>query len=70
LAICGNDINVAKLADEFRVVVAQGMFAEAGPEHHLLTRDSGQKIRLPKDQANWPSHIHIAWHRNKKFRGT
>lgn len=57
------------LTDDYHVVVAQGTFAEAGPEHHLLARYHGQRIQLPNDKAIWPSLVHIAWHRNKKFKG-
>jgi putative restriction endonuclease len=57
------------LSDDYRVIVARGSFAEGGPEHHLLAQYNGQKIQLPNDQALWPSLLHIAWHRHKKFKG-
>src|SRR5208283_5238694 len=57
------------LSDDYRVIVAQGTFVEAGPEHHLLSQYNGQKIQLPSDKSFWPNLIHIAWHRNKKFKG-
>lgn len=58
------------LTDAYHVVVAQAAFAEAGPEQHLLARYNGQRILLPSDKSIWPSLIHLAWHRNKKFKGT
>jgi putative restriction endonuclease len=58
------------LTDDYHVVVAQANFAEAGPEHHLLARCHGRKIQLPSDEAIWPNLIHLAWHRNKRFKGT
>lgn len=57
------------LSDEYRVIVAQEKFAEAGPEQHLLHQYNGRKIGLPNDESMWPSLHHLAWHRNKKFRG-
>jgi putative restriction endonuclease len=57
------------LSDDYRVLVAVGTFAEAGPEQHLLAQYSGEKIQLPKDRSLWPSPLHIAWHRNQKFKG-
>ena len=58
------------LSDDYRVVVAQGAFAEAGPEHHSLALYQGKKINLPGQEAAWPSLVHIAWHRKKKFKGS
>lgn len=63
------DNGLWSLTDDYRVIVAHGEFAEAGPEQLLLGRYSGQRIQLPMDKTIWPSLIHIAWHRNKKFRG-
>jgi putative restriction endonuclease len=57
------------LTDNYHVVVAHSKFAEAGPEHHLLAHCHGQKIHLPDNEATWPSLIHLAWHRTKKFKG-
>jgi putative restriction endonuclease len=56
------------LSDDYRVMVALETFAEAGPEQHLLAPYHGQRIQLPKDESLWPNPVHIAWHRNKKFR--
>ena len=57
------------LSDDYRVIVAQGIFAEAGPGQTLLAPYHGQKVQLPGDQSLWPNLLHIAWHRNKKFKG-
>jgi putative restriction endonuclease len=57
------------LTDDYHVIVAQGTFAEAGPEHQLLRCYHGQRILLPNDKTIWPSLVNIAWHRNKKFKG-
>jgi putative restriction endonuclease len=56
------------LTDDYRVIVAVGAFAEAGPEHHLLGQYNGQRIQLPSDESLWPNPLHIAWHRNKRFK--
>jgi putative restriction endonuclease len=56
------------LTDDYRVIVAQGGFVEFGPEHHRLAQYNGHRIQLPKDNSLWPSLVHIAWHRNKKFK--
>ena len=58
------------LSDDYCVIVAQGSFTEAGPDQHLLARYNGQNIQLPSDHSLWPNLLHIAWHRNKKFKGT
>jgi putative restriction endonuclease len=57
------------LSDDYRVIVAQGTFTEAGPEKHLLAQYNGHKIQLPDDNSLWPSLLHVAWHRSKKFKG-
>jgi putative restriction endonuclease len=57
------------LSDDYRVIIAHGSFAEAGPAQHLLAQYSGQKIQLPSDPSLWPNLLHIAWHRKKKFKG-
>jgi putative restriction endonuclease len=57
------------LSDDYRVIVAVGAFAEAGPEQHLLARSDGQKIQLPSDRSLWPSLLHLAWHRERRFKG-
>ena len=75
LALCKNahwlfDNGLWTISDDYCVLVAQGTFAEAGPDQHLLARYNGQKIQLPSDHSIWPNLLHIAWHRNKKFKAT
>ena len=53
------------LTDDYRVIVAEGQFTEAGTTHKMLREYHGQNILLPADPAYWPSLIHIAWHRRK-----
>lgn len=63
------DSGLWTLSDDYRVIVAQGAFAEAGHEHQLLARYNGHKIQLPSDRELWPSFIHITWHRKNRFKG-
>jgi putative restriction endonuclease len=74
LALCKNahwlfDNGLWTLSDDYRVIVAEGHFDEAGPNELLLRTQHGQKILLPADPTLWPSPIHIAWHRTKRFKG-
>jgi putative restriction endonuclease len=74
LALCKNahwlfDNGLWTLTDDYKVIVAEGEFAEAGPEQKLLREYHGKKILLPKDLALRPNPIHIAWHRKKRFKG-
>jgi putative restriction endonuclease len=57
------------LGDDYKVIVAQSKFAEAGPGHHMLAQYSGQQILLPTETALWPNPLLTAWHRDKKFKG-
>jgi putative restriction endonuclease len=72
IALCKNahwlfDNGLWTLTDDYRVIVAEGMFAEAGLEQYLLVQYHGQKIMLPADVALHPKIMHIAWHRSNKF---
>lgn len=58
------------LTDDYKVIVATGRFADAGPDQKLLAEYHGHRLHLPNDPATWPSPIHIAWHRTKRFKGT
>ena len=74
LALCKNahwlfDNGLWTLTDDYKVIVAEGQFAEAGADQMLLSNYHGQKIHLPTNAAHWPSPVHIGWHRKKKFRG-
>lgn len=75
LALCKNahwlfDHGLWTLTDDYRVVVAEGHFSEAGTDQKLLSQYHGSKIHLPADPAVWPNRLHLAWHRSKKFKGT
>ena len=75
LALCKNahwlfDNGLWTLTDDYKVIVAEGRFAEDGPNQEQLLREyHGRKIHLPNDPAHWPNPVHIAWHRKKKFKG-
>ena len=58
------------LSDDYKVIVGQGNFAEAGPDHQLLAQYNGQRIQLPNDTGLWPNPLHLAWHRKTKFKGS
>jgi putative restriction endonuclease len=74
LALCKNahwlfDNGLWTLTDDYKVIVAEGQFAEHGPDQKLLRQYHGQKIHLPSNPAHWPNPLHIAWHRRKRFKG-
>jgi len=74
LALCKNahwlfDHGLWTLTDDYKVIVATGRFAEDGPDQKLLAEYHGHQLHLPSDPAVRPSPLHIAWHRNKRFKG-
>jgi putative restriction endonuclease len=74
LALCKNahwlfDSGLWALTDDYRVIVAEGRFAEDSPEQKPLSSYHGKKIHLPSDPALWPNPVHLAWHRKNKFQG-
>ena len=74
IALCKNahwqfDVGLWTLDDDFRVVVAMEAFSEASPNQKPLTEMHGQRISLPRDEAVWPSKVHLAWHRTHIFVG-
>jgi putative restriction endonuclease len=74
LALCKNahwlfDNGLWTLTDDYRVIVAEGHFAEEGADQKLLREYHGQQIHLPAEPAHWPSPLHIAWHRKHRFKG-
>lgn len=74
LALCKNahwlfDQGLWSLTDDYEVIVAQGQFAEAGPDQMLLATYHGRRIHLPADQALWPNPAHLHWHRKNRFKG-
>ena len=57
------------IADDYRIIVAVGHFAEAGPnEDNLLASCHGRRLHLPEDKTLWPDPIHLAWHRKVRFK--
>ena len=57
------------IADDYRIIVAVGQFAEAGPsEDNLLASYHGKRLHLPEDRTFWPDPIHLAWHRRLRFK--
>ena len=57
------------ITDNFRVLVATDKFAESADKSDLLLGGyHGAGFRLPKDRGLWPSLVHVAWHRRKKFQ--
>jgi putative restriction endonuclease len=73
IALCKNahwlfDNGLWTLTDDYRVIVAEGQFAEAGADQKLLGQYHGQKIHLPADAGLCPNPLHLAWHRSKKFK--
>jgi len=74
LALCKNahwlfDNGLWTLTDDYKVIVAEGQFAEDGPDQKLLREYHGQRIHLPGNPAHWPNPLHMAWHRKKRFKG-
>jgi putative restriction endonuclease len=74
LALCKNahwlfDNGLWSIDDEYRVLVAQGVFAEAAPDQKPLTHYHGERLRLPSDKRFWPDPKHLEWHRRRKFQG-
>src|SRR5271165_6015533 len=73
LALCKNahwlfDNGLWTMTDDYKVIVAEGRFAEAGPDQKLLRDYHGQRIHLPHDAAHWPNPVHIGWHRKHRFQ--
>jgi putative restriction endonuclease len=57
------------IADAYRIIVAVGQFAEAGPnEHNLLASYHGKRPHLPEDRTLWPELPYLGWDRKSKFR--
>ncbi|MDB5388098.1 MAG: hypothetical protein JWM11_3744 [Planctomycetaceae bacterium] len=74
IALCKNahwqfDVGLWSVDDEYRVLVATEAFSEASPNQTPLMVMQGQRLLLPRDQSIWPSRVHLAWHRSRKFKG-
>ena len=72
LALCKNahwqfDVGLWTIDDEYRVDVAKEAFSESSPNQKPLAEMQGQRLLLPRDEAIWPSQVHLAWHRTHKF---
>ncbi len=72
IALCKNahwqfDVGLWTIDDQYRVVVATEAFSESSPHQRPLADMQGQRLLLPRDEAIWPSKIHLAWHRANKF---
>src|SRR5580704_8911664 len=64
VALCKNahwlfDNGLWTLTDDYKVIVAEGEFAEAGSGQDLLAGYHGKKLLLPNDLALWPNPIHL-----------
>jgi putative restriction endonuclease len=73
IALCKNahwqfDAGLWTIDDDYRVVVARDAFSEASPNQKPLSEMDGQRLLLPGNEIIWPSRVHLAWHRAKKFR--
>jgi len=63
------DQGLWSIADDYRIIVAVGQFAEAGPnEDGLLASYHGKRLQLPEDRTLRPDPIHLAWHRKVRFK--
>jgi hypothetical protein len=57
------------VADDYRIIVAVGHFAEARPnQDNLLASYHGRRLHLPEDKTLWPDPTHLAWHRKRRFK--
>jgi putative restriction endonuclease len=75
IALCKNahwmfDIGLWSVDDGYCVIVASDAFDEDSPNQKPLREMNGQRLGLPTDERIWPSKAHLAWHRERKFKGT
>ncbi len=73
IALCKNahwqfDAGLWTIDDDYRVVVAVGIFSESSPNQQPLADMGGQQLLLPREQSIWPSPTHLAWHRKNVFK--
>ena len=61
------DVGLWSIDDDYRVVVATEAFSESSPNQKPLADMHGQRMLLPRNEAIWPSRVHLAWHRANKF---
>lgn len=53
------------ISDDYRVVVAEQKFEEAGESPYLLKRKAGEELLLPVNAHFWPDHRSLLWHRQR-----
>jgi putative restriction endonuclease len=53
------------IADDYRVLVRQDRFEEAGEAGLLLKPRGGLAILLPSNRSYWPAPEFLAWHRRE-----
>jgi putative restriction endonuclease len=75
IALCKNahwqfDAGLWTIDDGYRIVVAKDAFSESSPNQTPLSEMHGQRLRLPREEWNWPAHIHLQWHRARRFQGS
>ncbi len=73
MALCKNahwlfDCGLWTLDDNYRIRVAVTKFSESGADGLLLKKLEGRRIGLPNSVQYWPDPIHLAWHRNNRFK--
>ena len=74
LALCKNahwlfDKGLWSIDGDYRILVANDVFAEESPDQKPLREYHGERLRLPKERSAWPDPRHLAWHRKHKFQG-
>lgn len=74
IALCKNaqwqfDAGLWTIDDEYRILVAKDAFSESSPNQTPLSEMHGQRLRLPREEWNWPAHIYLEWHRTRRFQG-
>lgn len=53
------------ISDDYRVLVRDRLFDEAGAAELLLKPKAGQPVLLPNDRQCWPAPQSLDWHRRK-----
>ena len=74
ISLCKNahwlfDVGLWAIDDNYCVLIAKAAFSESSPNQKPLSDMHGQRLLLPRDEAIWPSKVHLAWHRSHKFKG-
>ena len=53
------------ITNEFRVIVAEQLFDEAGEDGNLLKKLAGRELLRPANPHFWPDPANLAWHRKQ-----